>query len=546
MRDLFYISQTLLTAHLKPKNGSLVRRIAYGVFLALAVSPMLYLLYSIFSPLIVMGSGQMAFGLGLMMICFFGLTSVLFAFPSSFYFSDDTRHLVVLPVKPYAITGAKLIEIFASQLLSTAIIVLPMTAAFIVSGTLNLWQIVLMLLSALILVPGVITLVLGILFLLLGSAAPAMMTKDRFAALSSAFGIFLLIGLMWFNTSASDNPGQMVQTVAGQQWYELVQGVFFQIGLAVKAVLEQDWVSLVLLLALAAGLTAVFLLLANKLYLPAAASAASVKTSSRKVKQTDFASASFLKSAVLSEIRQVLRSPTYASNVLISAAMTPILWIIIFAGAGKGESLASVTKSLDLTGQPLAAYAFLAGVAVSFTAASTTAFASTAISRKGVSGTRFMCQIPERMTSQLQAILIPGIAISVLGCMTMIVLMHLLFVYPAWLDLVFLLGAALACTLDNLVGLLCDVMHPKLIWDSEKAAIKSNMNSLFVTLFSMGLIVLLAAPGVTFFSPLVAAFGLDVFFNCYAAGVFVLLCILITAVYLYLMKTARRHLMKAV
>ena len=55
------------------------------------------------------------------------------------------------------------------------------------------------------------------------------------------------------------------------------------------------------------------------------------------------------------------------------------------------------------------------------------------------------------------------------------------------LILILLFFAIIATLFINYISLLVDVLRPKLVWESEQAAVKQNMNFLFTMIPSMGL-----------------------------------------------------------
>ena len=551
MRDLFLITNALLkrTRTAPKKEGEKIpKSLIYKLLIGVITLPVLYFVYTNIHYLAQLASAQDCVMAGLTLISMFTVMFTIFYFPPAFYFSDDTKHLVVLPVKAYSITGAKLLEAFINHLKLSAFFALPMAAALFTANKLNVLQILLFLLCALIFVPMIILLVLGTITMILAKLFPKLMNKERFGMVTGLFTVVVAGSFSLFNTSSGGfftSPGA-VQSLTTHPLMKTVQTVFFQNSLAADAVANGNMISLLLLIAAFAGLCAVFMLLANAVYLPSVTSLQSVSTNRRQTKKTDFAASSYLKTSAIGEFMQTLRSPAYVTNILSTSFMLPIMMGGMFFLSSRNGHMIQNMRSLDLSALPVEAIAFLLGILIALMSGLCLSFCSSGITRKGKSGVKFALQIPQTMETQLNAILIPGVLVSIIPPVCVMITLNFLFVFPIWANLFFLAGTAVVCTLFNVFALLLDVLRPNLTWESETSAIKTGGNSWFALLGSVLVEFVLFAPLFFLFKPLTDSMGIYGALTLYAVVIGFIDVIATYALYKFMTENTRKWLLAAV
>ena len=543
MHDLVLITKVLLKGHRSNKKWDL-KRIALIAGGAVLGGVILLWLFLQMENLVVLVPADQSIQAGLALITLLNLVMSIFTFPPAFYFSNDTKRLVVLPVKPYAITGAKLIDNMRIQVLSGFLFALPMAAAFITTGVLGILQTLLFVFCAAILIPALILLAIGIVTMILARLLPWLMNEDRYTWLVLGATFIITIGFMLMN-NANGGKMQLLQNAAQQDWFKGMQTVFFQNQLAAQAIADGNMVSLLLLAGMTAALVGVFMVTANAVYLPSVTRLQAKSTNNKKVKKTDIKSGSFLSNAVWTECKQIWRSPNYAASILPNALIIPlgIGATVVFSG-DLGKVL-TATRALDLSVLPLPAIAVMMGMTSLLFGMMTTTLSASAFSRKGTAGVRFMCQMPQKMETQLMAILIPSMVLSLIGPILLLIAINFMFNVPVWASLIFLAAAVLGCLLENLIALLLDLLNPSLVWDNEATASKNNINPYI----SYGInLLLFGAYGALFFflvyPVLEAGAGLEIV-NVFALASAAVVIVLCAVLYFYIMKTARRHLMEA-
>lgn len=504
MRNVWILTRVLLKNTYKPIKKpeswqKQVLRILGIIALMICCLPMLWMIYGVFAALFQMGFTGVGIQTGLLMVTMIGLMTALFSFPTMFYFSEDTMALLPLPLKPRAIVMARLVVIYMSCLASVALFGLPLLAAYGVyvqkAGGL------LLLLMEVLLCSFVIMLILGILTLLVMRFLPFFANKDRFnlivGLLAIVFSLVISMGSSMMSSMETEADSQQMMLIMAAYLRNgglipMGMSFFFWLQPAAQVVAAFSWKPLLLSLAAPVVCTLVFFWLADRLYLPSVTAAMAARTPRRK-EALRFDRRSYPRSAVLKELRLLIRTPAYLTNCVLSALLVPILLVLILILNPEMKTLGQL--NLDFLSLPqMTAGAFVIGVYLMLFVGSLNAISATAISREGTAGIAFMKSIPVPMNEQLQAKVYPGVLFTLAGCLVVLIPFHMYLIYPVWLDVVYGIGCLLCSYLVNWAGLLCDGLRPKLVWENETAAVKNNYNLIFAMLISWALLAILVLP----------------------------------------------------
>lgn len=109
---------------------------------------------------------------------------------------------------------------------------------------------------------------------------------------------------------------------------------------------------------------------------------------------------------------------------------------------------------------------------------SMSSLSGTVFSRMG-QNISFMKYIPMPLEKQIQIKSLSGILLSIPAGIIYLIPFHYLVNYPIYVDILYLIAYTASSVLVNMIGVLIDAYHPKLIWDDETAAIKNNLNAVF-------------------------------------------------------------------
>jgi ABC-2 type transport system permease protein len=109
-----------------------------------------------------------------------------------------------------------------------------------------------------------------------------------------------------------------------------------------------------------------------------------------------------------------------------------------------------------------------------------------------------MKMIPMEIMDQLHAKSLSGFLLSLLGLILTVIPAVYFLKAPWYILAIFSVMAILGSLFINYLSIIVDVIHPKLVWETEQAAVKQNINFIFTMLPSFGLAYLLVWLALTF------------------------------------------------
>ena len=424
------------------------------------------------------------------------LIMAFFFIMSSLYLGRDAAFLASLPIKPRTMLGAKLTQVWISESLIDAVILLP---ACILYGTRTgqgadfyLRLAIVWLFIAII--PIAIAAVLSA-FLIRISA----LWKHREIILTvGGIGLFVAYMILMMNvgsiTGDSAEGGAMIQKFLTDNAVR-ISGMtkFFPPAAWAANGLNGDWGQLALFvgasIATGALLVAVLGIFYRKLSLLQSETPTG-RTGKKGVRKGSIQEESAYRANVKRELMMILRVPSYAVNILPIAFM-PLVMVIMMSvmfnrSAGQhSESLISVFSQIN----PALVMCILAAV-VAFMAGMNPAL-STAVSREG-KGHEFVKALPVTAKTMIGAKLTVGFGIVVIGVISASI--AILIVVPGFtLETLLAMVLCLIFTFGTSCQALArDIKNPKLDWVTEQEAVKQNMGMLVSMLVSWGLLGVLA------------------------------------------------------
>lgn len=542
MRDFMIVTKLLFKANytidLKSKKGK--QSILIGALLLLCMLPTITLVYFMFySSLKSLNLDLMILEFGFGAICFFVLWTALFLFPSIFYFSNDISHLLVYPISPTTIVSAKFVVVYASLLLTSTLISLPILVAYINAGA-TLAQIVFFILQIplISLVPAFLT---SIFWLVILRLLPFFHNKDRFNLITGILSIVIAIGIGaasgTLSGSTSQDPQALINMLQNNpETFSILNKIFFNVPFIARSIVNTSFIDLLIHIVLIIITGGTFFLCAKHLYLVAALNSKG-NPSKRKKELKNIHQNDPLWSYFKADFFKLIRTPAYFSNCVLSSLVGPIIILIIFLTMPNIDEAKEILKSLDITqfiNLPL--YLYLGGMVMGFLFGSMNGICATAFSREG-KNIAFLLYIPIKFSKQILVKTFLGIMFSVITCLFFLIPLHIFLRYPIYYDLAFILGSLITTIFINQIALIIDGIHPKLNWEDETSAIKNNLNVMFELLFSWALLALLTAP--------LFLFNLYDHLEIYAIFISILLIILILIIYIISPKFILKHLKKA-
>jgi ABC-2 type transport system permease protein len=166
-------------------------------------------------------------------------------------------------------------------------------------------------------------------------------------------------------------------------------------------------------------------------------------------------------------------------NNIATAFILPIIFLVSIGSSVSGEEeFSTFIKSIDWTNPDLLLMVSFAGVALGLMMSSLNLITPTALSREGTN-IFFMKYIPMSYVKQIQAKIASGLAVSFLGILfSLIAAVTLLRIHPIVIILILVMSIQ-GMIFMNYLGMIVDLIRPKLVWEQEAAAVKQNLNAAF-------------------------------------------------------------------
>lgn len=336
----------------------------------------------------------------------------------------------------------------------------------------------------------------SIITMLLMRFVPFFKNRDRFNMIAGILSIVLAFSFSFAMNSGtiSEDPNALItMLVAGHNsMISLFSKIFPAIPFAAEALIGSDVVQLALYILITCAALAVLVILGKWLYFKGAIGFSETKSSRKELSAKEFARVSRhskVRTYLIKELRLLVRTPVYALNCIGMCLLMPIMLLVIFMTADADvllQQLPDITPYLD----GMLPYAVLVGMASGFLFSNLNMISSTAISREG-SNLSFMKYIPMSLKQQLQAKVVSGILMSVISMLlTLLCVYFLLPIFPLTWYFAAAATSLITIVLGNYASLALDILHPKLVWEQEAAAVKQNMSGIVSMLASMALCVL--------------------------------------------------------
>ena len=416
----------------------------------------------------------------------------LFLVPAIYYFSKDIETLLALPLRPYEILGSKLFVSLIYEYLTISFFFVPVIAAYmyIMQPAVGFYLFSILLFLTLPLVPLIFASVIMMVIMWL---VPFAKNRDFFNMISG----FLALGVgLWVNMQV----GGLESITEGQLVAFLVEGnnsllqtfkfIFPNIPFALNALLQGSVVDALIYLAITSAIVLGFLSLGQLLYFRGIIGINETASSRKILSEANLTRSTRSSKAIVSytikELKLLFKTPIYLLNCVSINFLLPILFLPLFTMSSGAEDIQAILAMIDFNSPTTITVAIGLGIAVGLTMGSINMISATAISREG-QFFYFMKMIPMSYRDQLNAKAASGIILSLSGILFTIIFAGSYLKLPFYLIFILLFFAIIATLFINYISLLVDVLRPKLVWESEQAAVKQNMNFLFTMIPSMGL-----------------------------------------------------------
>ncbi len=517
MREFLVLTKVLLKSGLgdilqksenKKKTAGRGGRIALYALLAVCMMPAMGMIFSLAAGGYRMMAAIGQEGMIIELICYAGaLATLVFGLAlvmSVFYMSRDIYNLLPLPLSPWQIVGAKFSVTLAYEYLTEVVLLGPAFLGYgVASGAGILYW--LFAVAALLTIPVLPLIYASVLSMLFMRIFRRVANRDFINVVITVLMLVFVISFSTFSGSMSGYTQESVMemlTASDNSLLGVMSGFFPLFIFLEKAIVNADILQMLLYLLCLLAVAAVFLFLAQKLYFAGVLSISETSSKRRKISVTMreklTRSNGVLKSCVQREWRVLFRTPTYFLNCCLITFSWPVFMVlpVVFSliGSGKDQvsgeqvmtSLSGMTAAMNTVSAAALALIVTYGITVFITSMNFTS--GTAISREGRSFF-FMKLIPVPYRTQIQAKVICGLILSLIGttfyAAILFVVFILLFGLPP-LSLVFMILITFGINLlINMIQIWVDLVSPKLEWESEQMAVKQNMNTLLEALITV-------------------------------------------------------------
>ena len=480
---------------LKEKKGRTIGMAILIVFLVIYLGAMLFIVENkILDILMKMGTPDMLISMVVTLATVGTLIMSFFFVLSSLYLGRDAAYLAALPLKSRTILSAKLTQVWISETCIDALLLLPACILYGVKVGVDagVWLRLIPVWLLIALLPICIIAFVGSLIIRVSA-----LWKHREMVMTVG-GIALMVGYMILMMNLGGATGDSVESGEMLQRFmmdntariESMTSMFPPAAWAAKGLLGKDYGQFALWIAvsLAAPVITVWLLgyVYRKLSLLQTETPEGGK---RKLTgRESFSAGSQFSACCKREIVSILRTPSYATNILPISFMPLLMVIMMFVignrAGGSGETLNTVMEKLN----PALIMSILAAV-LAYMAGMNPAL-STAVTREG-KGHGFLTALPIPAKTIIGAKFAVGFSLALIGVLAASVAVIIIFPKFAVQAILAFILCVLFSYVNSVLALNRDIRKPRLDWVTEQEAVKQNFGVLISMLISWGILIAL-------------------------------------------------------
>lgn len=416
-------------------------------------------------------------------------TVLVFALPyvvSVFFLSSDLETLLPLPLKPWQIIGAKFTAVLIYEYLIIALFILPPFLGYGIEaqGGVLFWVFMILIVLVLPVIPLIYASLIAILMMRIFKNIK---NKEMISTVCSFLMIIIICGASMMVNRTPDAAEMANLVLANKNLLSKLNIIFPNLTFAGNALVHSSILSMLLFLLLAALFLILFLFIADRIYLGGVMGMQEVTSKRQKMSQTEKESYSRskgpIKAYALKEFKLLFRTPVYFMNCLMTPIIFPLLIgipIIISLTGAKVDLTPLLTQIQTTAGSTVTAVLLLLSFVLPIFIGGSCMVTSTCISREG-QGYIFMKYIPMSYRDQLRGKILNGFLVCLAATMpyTLIcTVLGMIFLNANFLVIIFCpVITVLTLLLINYAALWADLTNPKLIWESEQAAVKQNFTA---------------------------------------------------------------------
>ena len=494
MKEIFLLTKTLLksssseTRKKREKTSKGFNKILFFVFVyGYIIAFMSFISYYAIESLIAINQPAVFLNIAFVAMLGFCIIQSVISSLNILFFSKDLDFLLPLPITPNKIIISKLNCLIISQYMMSALIVLPGIIIYGYLLKLEYYYYIIAILNLLAfpiipvaIVSGLVTLVMRFTRII--------KNRDFVQYLTILVTLFLIIAVQSLSgTSGTSSQEDIAQSLLETNGLiEKFSGGLINIKLIMNSIINynslEGVLNLLLLIFSSSVIYYVVSYLISKIYVKTIISLSTVKT--KKVKNIDLAndlSSSWIPlSYIKKEFKLLIRTPIFFMQCVLPPIIFPII-IGVPAIIGVQDSGVDMEMFLKDFGIVINTNFGLICSLVSIVFMYIFNYTSvTAISRDGENAV-FMKYIPLDLKKQIFYKMFPGVLLNSIPAIY-IMLLGIIFIENIKLKTIIYIFiiTTFINILNNLITILIDLKHPKLKWITEYAVVKQNINMIFV------------------------------------------------------------------
>ena len=479
------------------KDKKNLKRILFVVFIGIATLPSIVSLGFLTREALFMLLPIQQDGLVISLL-FLALSTMIFFMaiflvPAVYYFSKDSETLLALPLTPEAIVLSKFSLSMVYEFLTIFVISTPIIIGYISIMNPNI-LFYLMLVVILLTIAVVPLAFAGLIIMVIMAFVPFFKNRDFFNYASGFLALTFAIGLNYvMGGTATLDQNSLIQLLnnGNNSLLGIMKIAFPNVPFAISALVNNNLLDFVIYLGITALVLVGFVFVSKLVYFKGVIgvneTSASRKNLNLKAYNKITSSKGVIFSYFIKEMKLMIRTPVYLLNNISTVILIPaILLVTLVSGVGADDEVVMLINSIDWSSGSILLIITFAGFVVGIMMSTMNLITVTSLSREGTN-IYFMKLIPMSYVKQIQAKILSGVVVSMVGILFMLV--------PAWIffkiqfHLIFFafIASILGMIFMNYLGMIVDLIHPKLVWEQETAAVKNNLNSVFTMLPAFGL-----------------------------------------------------------
>jgi ABC-2 type transport system permease protein len=479
------------------KDKKNLKRILFVVFIGIATLPSIVSLGFLTREALFMLLPIQQEGLVISLL-FLALSTMIFFMaiflvPAVYYFSKDSETLLALPLTPEAIVLSKFSLSMVYEFLTIFVISTPIIIGYISIMNPNV-LFYLMLVVVLLTIAIVPLAFAGLIIMVIMAFVPFFKNRDFFNYASGFLALTFAIGLNYLmGGTATLDQNSLIQLLnnGNNSLLGIMKIAFPNVPFAISALVNSNILDFVIYLVITALVLVGFVFVSKLVYFKGVIgvneTSASRKNLNLKAYNKITSSKGVIFSYFVKEMKLMIRTPVYLLNNISTVILIPaILLVTLVSGVGADDEVVMLISSIDWSSGSILLIITFAGFVVGIMMSTMNLITVTSLSREGTN-IYYMKLIPMSYVKQIQAKILSGVVVSMVGILFMLV--------PAWIffkiqfHLIFFafIASILGMIFINYLGMIVDLIHPKLIWEQETAAVKNNLNSVFTMLPAFGI-----------------------------------------------------------